>query len=447
MKFDSFFRPDSVALIGASRFEGKVGNSIAKNLLKFKKVYFVNPAAKRILGRRSYASVLEIEQPVDLAVIAVKSDIVPNVLIECGEKAIRAAIIITAGFSEIGKLEAEQRLLEIAKRYNIRLLGPNCLGNINPYAALNTTFTSIPVQKGALAFVSQSGALCSAALDFALQKQIGFSGFASLGNMADVDFADLVTYFDADPKTTAIILYIETLKNGAKFMQAARRCRKPIIAIKAGISEAGAKAALTHTGSLAGSYAVYRAAFKQSDVIEANSLTNAFDIARFSSMKKRKIKKILIVSNAGGPAVLAADYSESAGLNLAKLPKAMIAALNRVLPATWSKNNPIDIVGDADAQRYKKVFDVLKSKEGRKGKNFYDCLICILTPQEMSQPFETAKALKHFAHFAKSNKVIACFLGGERIAKAKAFLIRNRISCFSELRRAFDVLAALRSTH
>jgi len=431
----NLFEPKSVALIGASRFKGKVGNAVARNLLNFKgKTFFVNPKAKKIFGRKCYASVLDIPGKLDLAVIAIKSEIVSAVLEECGKKKVKAAVVITAGFSEIGNMEAEQQLIETAKKHGIRLLGPNCLGTINPYIDLNTTFISIPVERGNIAFVSQSGALCSAALDIALQEQIGFSFFASVGNMVDIDFAELIEMLNKDEKTKAIILYIEALKpeSGKKFIEVARSSSKPVIVIKAGISAAGAEAALTHTGSIATSYEVYKAAFRDAGIFEAKSLTNALDVAKFLTQNK-KPSSIVVLSNAGGPAVLAADYCDQEKLKLAKLPQNVIDALNKALPATWSHHNPIDIVGDANAARYAAALNQLQGK-------WYDCLLCILTPQEMSQPLETAHVLVDFARKTKKT-VIAAFLGGKRVSKASALLNQHNILCFPELKRVVDVLA------
>ena len=426
--------PKSVALIGASHKKGKVGNAIAKNLLKFRNSFFVNPTLKILLGKKCYSSVLEITFPIDLAVIAVKADIVPAVLEECGKKKIKEAIIISAGFGEIGNVKAEQKIISIAKKYSIRILGPNCFGIINPYTQLNSTFASIPVKEGGIAFLSQSGALCSTVLDIASQQNLGFSFFASVGNMADLDFSDLIEMLDNDKKTKVIVAYIEALKpdSGRKFIDAAKKCSKQIIVLKAGISKAGAQTALTHTGSLASSYEIYKSAFREAGIIEAKSLTNALDKAKFLSSKKIELKNgVLVLSNAGGPAVLAADYCEEFGISLAKLPENTIERLNKVLPETWNKSNPIDIIGDADSLRYKNALAAL---------NFnYDCLICILTPQEMSQPLETARFLMEFAK--KSEKpVIAAFLGGKRISKASEMLNKNNIPCFSELRRAFKLV-------
>jgi acetyltransferase len=326
-------------------------------------------------------------------------------------------------------------LIETAKRYKINILGPNCLGIINPYTDLNSTFVSIPVKKGDIAFISQSGALCSAVLDISLKENLGFSFFASVGNMSDIDFSDLIEYLDNDKNTKVIILYIEALKpnSGRNFIEVSKKCSKPIIVLKAGISQAGAKTALTHTGSLASGYEIYKEAFKEAGIIEAKSLTNALDKALFYSKNKYDLKKgTVILSNAGGPAVLAADYCDEFNIKLAEMPGNIINSLNKVLPSTWNKSNPIDIIGDADADRYKKALDNL---------NFdYGCLICILTPQEMSKPLETARALVEFNKKTKK-PVIAAFLGGKRVSTASKLLNKSNILCFQELRRSVKVLS------
>lgn len=426
----------SVALIGASKHKGKVGNAIAKNLLKFKSSFFVNPNEQDIFGKKCYPSILDIKNEIDMVIIAVKPEVIPNILEECGKKKVKTAIIITAGFSESGESgkKAEQNLIDIAKKYNIKILGPNCFGIINPYAGLNATFASIPARKGDVAFISQSGALCSAVLDIASQENLGFSFFASVGNMSDINFTDLIEMLDKDENTKAIILYIEALKpeSGKKFIEATKICGKPIVVLKAGISKAGAKTALTHTGSLASDYEIYKAAFKEAGILEAKSLTNALDKAMFFSKNEIKGEGILIISNAGGPAVLAADYCEELNVKLADMPKNVIENLNNVLPPMWNKSNPIDIVGDADAERYNRALSQL---------NFnYGCLVCILTPQEMSQPMETAKILLDFKKKSKK-PVIAAFMGGERISNAAKFLNENGILCFPELRRVIKVLS------
>ena len=428
----NFFEPDVIAVIGASNNEGKVGYSLMRNLNNFKGIIVpVNIHEEEILGKKAYKSVLNYEDKIELAVIAVPAKIVKSVLIECGKKKIKNVIIISAGFSEIGNVKGEEELKKIAKKYKIRILGSNCFGVVNPYLELDTSFAVSTPKKGDIAFISQSGALWSAVSDWSLRENFGFSKFASLGNMSDVNFSDLIEYLNKDENTRVIVLYIELLKDGKKFMEIAKKSKKPIIAIKAGQSEAGREATLSHTGSLAGSYEIYKAALKQSNVRIAESLTQAFDMAKLK--KEIKGKKVVIVSNAGGPGALTADYFEEKNLDVVELPKKVVNNLNKSLPNTWSKGNPIDIVGDAKADRYKIVLEEL-SKNG-----FYDILIVILTPQKMSEVEESARALVEFNN--KVDKVVlACWMGGEGVRAGKEILENAGIPCFFEPKRAVDAL-------
>lgn len=440
----SFFEPKSVALIGASRHEGKVGHIIAKNLLKFKKIYFVNPSAEEILGKKCFSSILDIPEKIELAVIVVKAELALRILQECARKGIKSAIIISSGFSEVGRKgkKLENKILNFAKKSKIRILGPNCFGIINPYLSINTTFSSINVLKGDTAFISQSGALGSGILDMALQKKIAFSKLIFLGNEADIDFNDVLSYLAEDSKTKKILLYIEGLKLGVgrNFIDAARKClknRKRIIAIKAGITEPGRKLVLTHTAALAGEAEIYKAAFEQAGIILAKNLTSALEIIKGEKIKKikkirvkknkkiKKQKKIIAVSNAGGAAVLLTDYFSERGLEFMPLSPDLIKKLNKILPKAWNRTNPIDIVGDADAQRYKEVLDILSKEK-------FDSLICILTPQAMSQPLQVAQELVNFKN-KTGKQVIGCFIGAVSVKDASEFLKKNKILSFSEL--------------
>jgi acetyltransferase len=427
----NFFNPKSIAIVGASGKRGKVGSSLVQNLKGFKgRVYYVNIKRKKILGKKCYKSVLDIKDKIDLGIIAIPSVGVYKALEECGKGGIKSVIIISAGFSEVGNKRLEKKILDVAEKYKIRILGPNTFGVVNPYINLDTTFAKTRVKKGGISFISQSGALWSAIADYSVKENFGFSKFASLGNMSDVSFEDLILYLNKDELTRVIVLYIELLENGRKFMDAAKKCKKPVIAIKAGRSEAGMKAALSHTGSLAGSYEIYKAAFKQSGVKLVDTLTEAFDLARFLEKDKIKGNRVVIVTNAGGPGALMADYCDESGLKVVKLPKKFVKDLK--LPEAWSHGNPIDLVGDAKSDRFKEVFDKL-SKE-----NFYDILICILTPQNMTDIDNIAKELIRFKK--KGRNIIACFMGGYSVDKAKDLLERNDILCFNELEKVVGVL-------
>lgn len=432
-----FFNPRTIAVIGASHSKGKVGHDIFHSLLnEKKKVYPVNPNLTSVLGEPAYASVADIRAEIDLAVIAVPAKIVPQVIEECGKKSVKAVIIISSGFSESGNKALETEVVEIARKHNIRILGPNCLGVIVPRQKMNASFFNKMPEKGGIAFISQSGALGVAILDWAIKQEIGLSAFVSMGNAGDVDFADMLTYFEKDPDTKAICIYMESLKDGRKFLEAANGCKKPIIVLKAGRTEAGQKAAATHTAALATEDRVYDGAFKQHRLIRVNTLYQLFEIAQyFVYGHAPKGKRGLIITNAGGPGVLASDGFEREGIEIVKIDEAR-EELDKVLPAQWSKNNPIDIVGDAMPDRYKAVFDVIKSKK------FFDFVLCILTPQAMTEPKDVAEL---FVKFYKETGVpcFGCFMGGDLIGTAKRILRENHITNFVEPDYAAKVISKM----
>ena len=414
----NFFEPNTIAIIGASDEQGKVGYSLMKNLENFKGIVIpINIKHESIFGLKVYKNINDYPNSIDLAVIAIPAQFVSSVLEECGKKKIKDVIIISAGFSEIGNFEEEKKLVEIAKKYNIRFLGPNCFGVCNPYVNLDTTFALNTPEKGNIAFISQSGALWSYISDFSIGK-FGFSGFVSLGNMANTGFEDFIEHFSKDKKTKSIVLYIEKLKDGKKFIDICRKCKKPIFAVKAGKSEKGSKAAISHTGSLATSFEIYKGAFKQSKIILLNSLEECFEKAAKHNFifEKRRInagKKIIIITNAGGAGALMADYCSEKGIDL----------------IDWKEKNPLDVLGTAIASDYKRIFDEIKDK------NFYDSVIIILTPQKMSEIEKTANAVIEFSKQTKK-KIIACFLGGKSVLSVKEILEKNNVVCFNTLEEA-----------
>ncbi len=359
-QLDRFFRPSSVAVIGASRDPEKLGYAVLANLKEggFPGVlYPVNPKADEILGLRAYPTVLDIPGPVDLAVIVIPYPLVPAALQQCGEKGVPAAVVISAGFREAGRegLERELEVVGIARRYGIRLIGPNCLGVIDTNTPLNATFAAGMPPGGPIAFMSQSGALGTAVLDMALAGRIGFSRFVSLGNKADVSEIDLLEAWEDDPGSRVILAYIEGLPDGQKFMEVARRVtrKKPVVAVKSGVTRSGARAVSSHTGSLAGSEAAYHAAFRQAGVIRAESMEHLFDLAlAFAYQPLPPGDRIAIVTNAGGPGILATDALEHEGLQLARFRPETIEALMAELPSAASAANPVDVLGDALADRY-----------------------------------------------------------------------------------------------
>ncbi len=381
----NFFTPKTIAVIGASDNPLKVGNVLIKKLCECKrKVIPINPKHQTIEGKKAYPSVLKYHKKIDLAVIAIPSKFVNSILIECGKKKIKSVIIISSGFKEIGNKKLEDKIIQTAKKYKIRILGPNCFGVANPYLKLDTTFSNTSPQPGNIAFISQSGALWSYISDFNFK----FSGFVSLGNMSDLTFSDFINYFNKDKKTKKIILYIEKLKLGKKFIEICRKSKKQIIIVKAGKTKKGSEAAISHTGSLATDFAIYKGAFKQAKVKVIDSLAEAFE------MKKEKIKisskKVKIITNAGGAAALLTDYLTEQGI----------------------KTQVKDLLGTALAKDYKK--EIKKSK----GK-----LIIILTPQKMSEPEKTAEIIPKTA--------TAIFLGEKSIKHAVKLLKAKNIKTYT----------------
>lgn len=428
-----FFEPNSIAFVGASNNREKIGYKIMSNLQFFTgKLYPINPHEETILGFKTYKSLSEIKEKIDLVIIAVPADIVPKIIAECGKKGIESAIVISAGFSEVGNKKLEEELSKVAKKNKVRVLGPNCFGVVNTYLKLDTTFSRTTPEKGHIAFLSQSGALWAAIADWSAGKY-GFSKFASFGNMSDVEFSEILEYLSKDQETKVIVCYIETLKKGKRFMEIAKKCKKPIIAIKSGFSKAGTKAALSHTGSLASEYNIYKAAFKQSGVKLVSSLTEAFDKAELLQSQTIKGKRVVIVTNGGGNGVLTADQCEKNGLEVVSLPKTFTNKLDS-LPKTWSHNNPIDLVGDADYARYKHVLDKLANE------SFYDSLIVILL--ELGS-IDIEKITSEIINFKNNtNKtIVGCFIGGKNIEKATERLNDNGIPCFYEPERVARVLS------
>ena len=367
MNLDFLFYPESVAVIGASNKEGKIGNAIMKNLINFGfkgKIYPVNVKEEKILRIKAYKSVLEIPDNVDVAVISIPGKFVPQILEECGQKGVKGVVVISAGFKEAGNVELEEKLLGVARKWNIRIVGPNCLGITNIENGFDCTFNPPERQArpefGGIAFMSQSGAFGAAILDWAARHGVGMSKFISLGNMTDLDESDFMEYLKDDKATKVITAYLEGVKDGRKFLEAARNVtkKKPVVILKSGRTEAGAKAAASHTGSLAGSYTIYQAAFEQTGVLEARSMRQLFNYAKALTMQKpAKGDRVAIVTNGGGAGVMMSDGVLEVGLKMADLSeetkeKFAKAIVEGKLPAHMSYKNPIDIIGDAPSSRY-----------------------------------------------------------------------------------------------
>ena len=423
-----FFNPESLAVIGASTNPEKLGFKVLKNIIDggFEgKIFPVNPKGGEILNLKCYKNISEISEKVDLGIIIIPSKSVCEVAKECGEKGVKGLIVISAGFKETGEegKKREEELKEIVKKYRMRLIGPNCLGVIDPVNKLNASFAFEMPPKGKISFITQSGALGTAILDWACRENVGLSKFVSFGNKADVSEIDLIEEFGKDPNTNVILLYLEGIDNGKEFINVAKKIsqKKPIIIVKSGRTEQGGKAVSSHTGSIAGSDSAYDAAFIQSGVIRANSVEELFDYALiFSYQPLLKGDRIAIVTNAGGPAVMAIDAIEREGLELATLEEKTEKFLKELLPPAANIHNPVDALGDVLADTYGKVLDTVLSDEN------VDGVIAILTPQVITQIQETAEKVVEISR--KHNKtVVGCFMGGKRIAKGINILQNNSI--------------------
>ncbi len=424
---NNVFNPGSVALIGASDREGSVGRIIFTNLLQAKdrKIFPVNPKKKVILGRKCFENIAEIPEPVDLAVIATPAKEVPELVEDCGRAGIGGLVIISAGFKEIGEEGRllEERITASRKKYGMRILGPNCLGFVRPNEGLNATFLKTNPPSGHIAFISQSGALGSAILDWAVNEHVGFSMFASLGAMSDVDFGDLIDFLGEDPDTRSILLYMEGVGNAKKFMSAARAfaMRKPIIVIKPGRFTESAQAARSHTGAMAGDDAIYEAAFKRAGVLRVKEIADLFDCAEIlDSRKLPKGPRLAIVTAAGGPGVMATDALIELGGELARLSDESMERLNSILPPFWSKGNPIDLLGDADASRYAQAAQICLNDSG------VDGVLVIYVPMDTAAPDEVAQAVIDTAK-GSWKPILAAFMGADKVRSALEKLARNNI--------------------
>ena len=388
----------------------------------------MNPNRASVLSIRAYPGIADIPEPIDLAVIVTPAPTVPGIIAECVKAGVKAAVIISAGFKEIGDAgaELERQVLEEARRGKMRIIGPNCLGVMRPPSGLNATFAGKIARAGTVGFISQSGALCTAVLDWSLRENVGFSAFISIGSMLDVGWGDLIDYLGDDPKTQSIVIYMETIGDARAFLSAAREVAlsKPIIVIKPGRTEGAARAAASHTGSLTGSDDVLDAAFRRSGVLRVNTIAEVFYMAEVLAKQPRpKGPRLTILTNAGGPGVLAVDALLTNGGELAELSKETLDALNQILPPAWSHNNPIDVLGDAGAERYAKALEIA-AKDPRT-----DGLLVILTPQAMTDATQTAEQLKPYAKtFGKP--VIASWMGGADVAMGEEILNRADIPTF-----------------
>ena len=440
-----YFRPKSVAVIGASDEKGKMGYAIMHNLLHFPgKVYPINNKRDSIQGLKAFPTILDVpEETVDLAVIIVPSRHVPGIMEECGKKGVKIAVVITAGFKEMNEEGhmLEDRIVEIASKYGTRIVGPNCLGLIIPPIGLDTTYVSQSPNPGNIAFISQSGAIVNTVVDFSLTKEIGFSMVVSVGNQADLNFFDYLRAAAADPNTDVIIMYIEQIKNGKAFMEVVSEVtrHKPVVALKAGSSARGQAAAASHTGSLSGSYDVYMEAFRKSGVLVVHTLTGAFLAAEMLSHPKRypKGRRAVVVTNAGGFAVLSSDYSERYGIKLIDLPDYLIKEMDGFLPEFWNRGNPVDLLGDATEQRFEQTFEMLAKNDA-----LWDMCFIVGFPNNILSSEQLANQILKFSK-STDKRIIPTLLGGASMDRGRKILHSHSIPSFEELDFTFRVVGRL----
>ncbi len=434
MSLDSFFNAQNIVIIGVSRDPNKVGHVIFRNFIDGGyqgKLFIVNPNAENILNYHSYASILDIDDKIELAIVAVPAEIVPKVLEGCGKKKIQNVIIVSAGFKEVGNYKLEKKLEDVIKKYKLRVIGPNALGVFDAYSKIDSLFLprfrmSRP-KEGVISFVCQSGAIGSSVVDLATAEGYGFAKFISYGNAVDVDESDLIEYLGNDEKTKVICLYIEAVKDGRRFLEVCKKVskKKPIIAIKGGVTEAGAKATLSHTGSLAGSAEIYFGAFKQAGIIHAENLEDMFDFAKIlEKCIKPKGENMMIITNGGGYGILAVDAASKNGTTLAELSKETKKELRKQLPQIINIENPLDLVGDATSGRYKLCIDVCM-----KDKNV-DVLLIIVLVQTPLIATDIVDVLVE-ANDLRKKPIIVVSAGGEYTEVMRKNLESNGIPTYT----------------
>lgn len=437
----ALFTPKSVAVFGASNSPGKIGYVVFENMLKggFQgALYPINPKYAAVQGKPAYPSIGAVREPVELAVIATPPQTVPGIIECCGSAGVKAAVIITAGFREAGAgLEAQ--LLSVARAHGVRLIGPNCLGIMRPAIGLNATFYKGGANSGGIAFVSQSGALCSAILDWAQSNDVGFSSIVSMGSSTEVDFGEILDYLVADPATQSILMYIEGIRDARRFMSALRAATrvKPVILVKVGRHPAGAKAALSRTAALVGADNVFNAAINRVGAVRVQTVTQLFTAAKALSLDFCQFgNRLAIVTNGGGPSVMAADRAADLGLVLAPLADATLQYLDQHLPLHWSRGNPVDIIGDAGANRYHQAVKACLDDEN------VDGVLAIFTPQAMSAPLESAQALIALAE-KQCKPLLACWMGETRVSSARKAFAKARVPYFRTPEPAVEVFSHL----
>ncbi|MFO7931924.1 MAG: acetate--CoA ligase alpha subunit [Thermodesulfobacteriota bacterium] len=448
-RLDAIFSPQSVAVLGASSTPGKVGHDIFANILRGEytgTLYPVNPKARSILCVRCYDSITDIPDPVDMAMIILPPKTALQAVRECVEKGVRGIVIVSAGFKEVGGegAEIEEEIAQVCREAEIPLVGPNCLGVINPHpdVRLNASFSTHLPEHGNISFTSQSGALCTAVLDFAMSRGYGFSKFISIGNKADVDEFDLLLYFHKDPETLVIMAYMEQLRMREQFIEQIKNITSaerptPILVIKSGKTVSGARAASSHTGSLAGSEAIYNAIFSEAGIIRVETVDELFDYAgAFSANRLPSGNRTAIITNAGGPGIIATDMTEVSGLKLAEFSPETDSALRKHLPPTANFSNPVDVIGDAPSQRYEHALDAVIKDDG------VDCVLMILTPQSMTDAVGTAKAIvKTYQNTEKP--IVCCFMGVVDVSAGVQHLQEHHVPVYSFPENAARALGKL----
>ena len=429
----NLFNPKSVAIIGASKSPGKIGNVIVKNMIScgYKgKVFPINPKEPEIEGLPCYPSVDKTPEPAEMAVLSVPAAKSLEIAETCGKNGVKNLVAITAGFKETGRdgLELERKLLKICRNYNMRMLGPNCVGLMDTHTPINASFAAGYPLKGEIAFISQSGAMVLSILDWSFRAGLGFSKFVSLGNKADLTEAHFIEDAAEDPNTRVILCYIEDVEDGSHFIEVARRAvkKKPIIILKSGISQAGAQAASSHTGALAGSDLAYETAFKQCGIIRAREMSEIFDLAvAFAKQPVPRGQRVAVVTNSGGPGIVATDNIEQKNLSMARFTKETIDALREYLPAEANIYNPVDVLGDAKADRFRFSLEKVLADPG------VDSAVVLVCPTAVSEPVETAQAMLEMRQAYPDKPVFAAFMGGEKLAEGAQTLSQAQIPCFT----------------
>lgn len=442
---DSLFKPRSVAVIGASKTAGKIGHAILRNMIDcgYKgTLYPVNPKETEILGLRCYPSISAIPGPVEAAAVAVPAKLVLDVVEECGRKGVRSLVVVTAGFREVGKegLDLEKQLVEVTRRYGMTMVGPNCLGVMDTHTPLNASFSAGFPHRGDIAFISQSGALCAAILDWSLDLGIGFSKFVSVGNKAVLSELDFIRDAAEDDYSKVILCYIEDVKDGEAFFEESSRAslKKPIVIIKSGTSQAGAQAASSHTGALAGSNLAYDTAFRQAGIIRARTMEELFDYATaFATQPVPAGRRVAIVTNSGGPGIIATDQVEAQGLVMARFQKETLDGLREFLSPAANIYNPVDVLGDATADMYRRAFRLVMADPG------VDAVVCLLTRPAGIDPADVARGIVEERRAFPQKPVVAAFLGGDNVADGNEVLRSGRVPTYEFPERAVAALAGL----